>query len=229
MTTDVDAGLLHRVVLHAPYYEKDGITIYHGDCLDVMKSFGARQFSLVHTDPPFGMGNFVQTTGRIMGRGKNRGREVTWNDAPPPMDIFREIRRVSLHRIIWGANFFNCFEPDGGAIVWLKGQKMPNFSKADIASCTHFKKTETVSVQWTNFTVAQKAETDHPCERPVSLYRWCLNYIPAARQGAVLDPFMGSGTTLVAAKMEGRDAVGIEREERYCEAAVRRLSQGVLF
>jgi DNA modification methylase len=228
MTTDAGAGLLHRVVPQ-PYYQRDGITIYHGDCLDVMRSFADGEFSLVHTDPPFGMGNFVQTTGRIKGRGKNRGREVTWNDAPPPMDVFREIRRVGRHRIVWGANFFNCFEPDGGAIVWLKGQKMPNFSKADIASCTYFKKTETVSVQWTNFTVAQKAETDHPCERPVSLYRWCLNYIPAARQGAVLDPFMGSGTTLVAAVLEGRAAVGIEREERYCEIAAKRLSQGVLF
>jgi site-specific DNA-methyltransferase (adenine-specific) len=212
-----------------PYYQRDGITIYHGDCLEVMQGFSDGEFALVHTDPPFGMGNFVQTTGRIMGRGANRGRSVSWNDAPPPMAVFEQIRRVGRHRIIWGANFFNCFEPAGGAIVWLKGQKMPNFSKADIASCTHFKKTETVSVQWTNFTVAQKAETDHPCERPVSLYRWCLNYIPGAREGTVLDPFMGSGTTLVAARLEGRDAVGIEAEERYCEIAAKRLSQGVLF
>jgi DNA modification methylase len=228
-TDDAIQGPLQRLVLPVPYYERDGITIYHGDCLDVMRAFADREFSLVHTDPPFGIGNFVQTRGRILGRGKNRGREVTWNDATPPMDVFREIRRVAIHRIVWGANFFNCFEPNGGAIVWLKGQKMPNFSKADIASCTHFKKTETVSVPWTNFSVAHKAETDHPCERPVSLYLWCLNYIPAARTGRVLDPFMGSGTTLVAAKLEGRGAVGIEREERYCEIAAKRLSQGVLF
>lgn len=196
--------------------------------MDVLPTLGDASVSLVHTDPPFGMGNFVQTTGRIAGRGKNRGRAVDWNDATPPQEVFDEIRRIGRHRIIWGANFFNCFEPDGGAIVWIKNQKMPNFSKADIASCTHFKKTETITVPWTNFTVTHEAETDHPCERPVLLYRWCLNYIPPAQSGLVLDPFMGSGTTLVAAKMEGRPAIGIEINERDCEAAANRLAQGVL-
>lgn len=139
------------------------------------------------------------------------------------------MRRVSSHRIIWGANFFNCFEPLGGAIVWIKEQAMPNFSKADIASCTYFKKTETVTVTWTNFTATHQATSDHPCERPVALYRWALNYIPPARAGLVLDPFMGSGTTLRAAKDLGRKAIGIEIEERYCEIAARRMAQEVLF
>jgi site-specific DNA-methyltransferase (adenine-specific)/modification methylase len=210
-----------------PYYKDGHCEIYHGDCLEIMPTLG--KFELVLTDPPFGVGNFVQTTGRINGRGKNRGVAVEWNDSAPSSLVFDEIRRVSLHRIIWGANFFNCFEPTCGAIVWIKNQKMPNFSKADIASCTHYKKTETITIPWTNFTVAHKAETDHPCERPVDLYRWCLNYLPPARLGRVLDPFMGSGTTLLAAKLEGRKAVGIELEEKYCEVAAERLRQGVLF
>ena len=212
-----------------PFYDKDGITIYCGDCVEILKSFSDASFALVHTDPPFGVGNFIQVTGRIMGRGKHRGVPVSWNNCVPPKTAFDEIRRIGRDRIIWGANFFNCFEPDGGAIVWLKNQRMPNFSKADIASCTYFKKTETVEVPWTNFTATHKTESDHPCERPVQLYRWCLNYIPRAASGDVLDPFMGSGTTLVAAKLEGRRAVGIEIEEEYCEDAVRRLAQGVLF
>lgn len=213
-----------------PYYEdtKAGIVIYHADCRDVLPGLADRSVELLHTDPPFGVGNFVQVTGRIMGRGTNRGRSVTWNDAAPSADVFAEMKRVSLHRIIWGANFFNCFEPEGGSIVWLKEQAMPNFSKADIASCTHFKKTETVTVPWTNFAAAHSAQTDHPCERPIELYRWALNYIPPARTGLVLDPFMGSGTTLRAAKDLGRKAIGIEIEERYCEIAAKRLSQEVL-
>lgn len=209
-----------------PYYDEGGVTIYHGDCREIMPLLDP--VALVHTDPPFGMGNFVQTSGRINGRGKNRGVAVPWNDRTPDECVFDQIRRMAPHRIIWGANFFNCFEKAGGAIVWIKNQKMPNFSKADIASCTHFKKTETVTVPWTNFTVTHEAESDHPCERPVSLYRWCLTYIPGAREGPVLDPFMGSGTTLVAAKIEGRRAIGIEIEERYCEIAANRLHQGVL-
>lgn len=208
-----------------PYYESGGITIYHGDCREILPTLPDAAAALLHTDPPFGIGNFVQISGRIMGRGEGRGKAVTWNDAPPTQGVFAEMRRVSVHRIIWGANFFNCFEPGGGAIVWVKNQSMPNFSKADIASCTHFKKTETITIPWTNFTVAQQAQTSHSCERPIQLYRWALDYIPPARTGLVLDPFMGSGTTLRAAKDLGRHAIGIEIEERYCEMAANRMRQ----
>lgn len=217
------------MTLPKPYYEDSAVTLYHGDCREILPELGDQSIPLIHTDPPFGVGNFVQVSGRVMGRGKNRGRAVSWNDATPGEDVFNHIRRVGKHRIIWGANFFNCFEEGGGAIVWLKNQKMPNFSKADIASCTHFKKTETVTVPWTNFTATHQAESDHPCERPLSLYVWCLDYLPPAREGLVLDPFAGSGTTLVAAKKAGRKSIGIEISERYCEIAANRCSQGVLF
>lgn len=211
-----------------PYYQDDAVIIYHADCREVLATLPNEAAALLHTDPPFGVGNFVQTTGRQRGRGANRGVAVDWNDATPTAEVFAEMRRVSVHRIIWGANFFNCFEPNGGAIVWLKQQAMPNFSKADIASCTHFTKTETVTIPWTNFTATHKAQTDHPCERPIALYHWALKYIPTAQHGFVLDPFMGSGTTLRAAKDLGRKAIGIEIEERYCEIAAKRMQQEVL-
>lgn len=207
-----------------PYYEDGSCTIYHGDCRDILPGLG--KFDLLLTDPPYGIGNFVQISGRISGRGNNKGKPVEWNNAVPVKEIFDIMREKSKHRIIWGANFFNCFEPTGGAIVWDKCQHMPNFSKADIASCTHFKKTEIVRIPWTNFTVAHCAASDHPCERPVELYSWCIQYIPGINN--ILDPFMGSGSTLRAAKDLGRKAVGIEIEERYCEIAARRLSQEVI-
>jgi 16S rRNA G966 N2-methylase RsmD len=207
-----------------PYYEHAGITIYHGDCREILPTLP--KCDLLLTDPPFGVGNFVQVTGRLMGRGKNHAIPVTWNEAPPDESMFALFREKSKHRIIWGANFFNCFEERGGAIIWDKEQHMPNFSKADIASCTHFQKTEIVRIPWTNFTVTHKAESDHPCERPTEIYEWCIRYIPGEHQ-TILDPFMGSGSTLVAAKNLGRRAIGIEIEERYCEIAAKRLSQEV--
>jgi DNA modification methylase len=69
--------------------------------------------------------------------------------------------------------------------------------------------------------------TGHPTEKPLPLMRWCLTLCPDAQ--TILDPFAGSGTTLVAAKLEGRKAIGIEINERYCEIAASRLAQGVLF
>ena len=143
-------------------------TLYHGDCMDILPTLG--KVDAVVTDPPFGVGNFVQCTGNI------RGDSVTWNDNIPDIAFFDLIKTISKNRIIWGANFFNCFEENGGAIVWVKNQPMPNFSKADIASCSHNKKTEVFTYTWTNFTATHQKKSEHPCERPVQLYEWCINY-----------------------------------------------------
>jgi len=210
----------------------ENIRLFHGDCIEIMRSFpDCFRVGLLLTDPPFGVGNFVQTTGKIHGRGANKGRKVNWNESGPPPEWFDLVRRLATHRIIWGANFFNCFEPKGGAIVWVKGQSLPGKSEAEIASCTHFKKTGLFFLRWTNFTTAHKAETDHPCERPVELYTWCIKYLPS--EGTILDPYMGSGSVGVAAVRAGRPFIGIEREKKYFDAALERISavhaQGRLF
>lgn len=196
-------------------------TLYRADCLEVLPTLP--KVDAVITDPPYGVGSFVQTTGSLRGRGYNHGKLVEWNDKPPPSEVFFHMKRLSRHRIIWGANFFNCFEDMGGAIVWDKVQSMPNFSKADIASCTHFQKTEIVRIPWTNFTVTHEAETDHPCERPVRLYEWCIEYLPAIT--SVLDPYLGSGSCGVAAIRRGKSFIGIEREPKYFDIACRRIEQ----
>ena len=197
-------------------------TLYLGDCRDILPTLP--KVDAVITDPPFGVGNFVQITGRKMGRGENAGKAVTWNECGPSDEIFALLRGLSKHRIIWGANFFNCFEERGGAIVWDKCQAMPNFSKADIASCTHFQKTEIVRIPWTNFTVTHRAETDHPCERPVELYGWCIEYLPKPIN-SVLDPYVGSGSCGVAAVRMGHKFIGIEREPKYFDIACKRIEQ----
>ncbi len=194
-----------------------------GDCLEWMRAVpDCFRVDACITDPPFGVGNFVQVTGRLMGRGKQIGNSVDWNEQPPPPELFQILQRIAKHRIIWGANFFNCFEDRGGAIVWIKRQPMPNFSKADIASCTHFQKTEIVEIPWTNFEAGRLAETDHPCERPVELYEWCIRHLPNNPQ-MIFDPYMGSGSVGVAAIRQGRKFLGIERHEPYFDDVCRRL------
>lgn len=194
-------------------------TLYLGDCLEILPTLP--KVDAVITDPPFGVGNFVQVTGRKMGRGESRGKPVEWNESIPPPEVFECIRRIGKQRIIWGANYFNCFEDRGGAIVWDKCQSMPNFSKADIASCTHFQKTEIVRIPWTNFTVTHRAETEHPCERPVELYEWCIRYLPKIK--SVMDPFLGSGSCGVAALRQGCSFIGIEIEPKYFDIACERI------
>jgi len=188
-------------------------TLYHGDCMDILPTLG--KVDAVVTDPPFGVGNFVQCTGNI------RGDAVTWNDNIPDLAFFELIKKMSTHRIIWGANFFNCFEENGGAIIWVKNQPMPNFSKADIASCSHNKKTEVFTYTWTNFTATHQKNSEHPCERPVQLYEWCINYLPDPI--SIADPFMGSGTTGVACANLDRKFIGIEKERKYFDIACERI------
>jgi DNA modification methylase len=203
--------------LPKPYYQDSAVTLYHGDCREIVPLLG--RFDMLLTDPPFGVGNFVQITGN------KRGDEVTWNEAAPTLDEINALKSACAESIVWGANFMNCFDSCGGAIVWVKNQPMPNFSKADIAACSFHKKTELVKITWTNF--VNTKTSDHPCERPVALYAWCLeNYSKAGE--SVLDPFSGSGSVGRACKDLGRKCVMIEREERYCEIAARRMGQEVL-
>lgn len=197
-------------------------TLYLGDCMDILPMLP--KVDAVITDPPFGVGNFIQTTGSLRGRGGSFAKSVDWNEQSPTVEFFEIIKSKSRHRIIWGANFFNCFEEKGGAIIWDKVQPMPNFSKADIASCTHFQKTEIVRIPWTNFNVARQAKTDHPCERPVELYEWCIQYLPKPIN-TILDPFLGSGSCGVASLRMGKKFIGIERDPKYFEAACKRIEQ----
>jgi site-specific DNA-methyltransferase (adenine-specific) len=191
-----------------------------GDCLEVMKGMADKSVDLVLTDPPFGLGNFVQQTGN------KRGEKVNWNETTPSKEYFDEMVRISKNQIIWGANFFNCFPPKGGAIVWKKFQTMPDFSKCDIASSTFYTKTELVEIPWSGGSA--KKSTKHPCERPVDLYRWCLNQY--TKEGEIIfDPFLGSGSVAVACVMDKRNYIGCEISKEYCDIANARLSQDLLF
>jgi site-specific DNA-methyltransferase (adenine-specific) len=188
-------------------------TLLLGDCREILPTLG--KVDAVVTDPPFGVGNFVQCTGNI------RGDAVTWNDAPPPEELFDMLKKVSKHRVIWGANYFNCFEGRGG-LVWVKNQPMPNFSQAEMASVSWGNKVGLINLTWTNY--VNSKESDHPCERPVRLYEWSIEQIPDNPQ-TILDPFMGSGTTLVACAKLGRKGIGIELEPKYFDIACKRVEQ----
>jgi DNA modification methylase len=190
-------------------------TLYLGDCMDILPTLP--KVDAVITDPPFGIGNFVQVGGNV------RGELVTWNESGPSDEFFVLIKEKSTYRIVWGANYFNCFEGAGG-LIWVKNQPMPNMSKAEMASTSWGKKVELINLTWTNYVNIK--ESDHPCERPVLLYKWCIEQVPK-HPNTILDPFMGSGTTGVAAIQLGRKFIGIEREPKYFDIACQRIEQAV--
>lgn len=208
-----------------PYYDHAGITIYHGDCREILPNLPP--VDLVLTDPPYGI-DFGKQGSFSASHGWGPWRENTsWDSQRPEAATFRQILDACENTIIWGGNYFaDLLPPSMGWLVWDKGQK--DFSCADF------------EMAWTSYRAAARrifyprslALQDgkvHPTQKPLEVIRWALLW--ADDRGnvneTVFDPFMGSGTTLRAAKDLGRKSIGIEIEEKYCEIAAKRLSQEV--
>lgn len=192
-----------------PYYEHAGITIYHGDCRDVLPQVG--RLDLLLTDPPYGIYNNGGKWGKKA--------ELVW-DRKPAAGI-AEMLSVATEQVIWGGIYFD-LRPSRGWLVWYKRDSVPSAADVELAWTSK----DMNSRLFDHPIAATNAErVGHPTQKPLALMKWCLSLFPDAR--SVLDPFCGSGTTLVAAKALGRRAVGIEIEERYCEIAAKRLSQEV--
>jgi len=121
--------------------------------------------------------------------------------------------------VVWGGNYFS-LPTTRGWLVWNKPERGFSLSEAELAWTT---RDNVIRVFDCN-----RSDTgrQHPTQKPLSLMLWCINLFSNVL--TVLDPFMGSGTTLVAAKQLNRRAIGIEIEERYCEIAAKRLMQEVL-
>jgi len=225
----LSAASVGSPVPFAPYYDRDGITIYNADCRKVLPFLD--RFDLLLTDPPYGIG--ADDRKKILSRShvapaKDYG-EGGWDREKPPRWFMDAAQLAAETNIIWGGNYYGL----PGSSCWLVWDKD---NTGDFADC---------ELAWTNMERAvrkfrwrwngmlqenagdRKEVRVHPTQKPLALMRWCLSLVPDAE--TVLDPFMGSGTTLVAAKLEGRQAVGIEISEKYCEAAANRLSQGTLF
>jgi site-specific DNA-methyltransferase (adenine-specific) len=215
-----------------PYYEHAGITIYHGDCRDVLPALSPADLLL--TDPPYGIALDTDnsrfsggTAGNISRRGNGvgtaNGKPIV-NDERPFDPSF--LVGVGKHQIIWGWNHYPDKLPRGTCLVWLKRYDEAFGSFLSDAETAWMSKGHGVYCRRDLSNNAIANERVHPTQKPLSLMVWCLGFFPDAR--TVIDPFMGSGTTLRAAKDTGRRAIGIELEERYCEIAAKRLAQETL-
>lgn len=196
-----------------PYYEEGGIVIYHGDCREILPTLP--KVDLVLTDPPYGIGIAANPVRQKFAKQK-------WDDIVPSVETVNAVLASGTTAIIWGGNYFD-LPPSKCFLVWDKCQP----EEFSLAMCEQ---------AWTNIDKPAKLfqlrvtsyVKEHPTEKPVSLMSWCLKQVPIT-PSTVLDPFMGSGTTLVACKQAGIACTGIEREEKYCEIAARRLAQGCLW
>lgn len=192
------------------------LELYNSDCMDAMRGYKDNEFELCITDPPYGIGNFQQSDGNY--------KPVKWNDAIPTNKYFNELKRISKKRIIWGANYFNCFEK-GGAIIWDKMNMHPCMSRCEIASKSFEKKVDYFQYVWQGFFIKDKEPNSfHPCQKPVALYKWLLkNY---AKPGdRILDTHGGSMSLAIACWDMQFDLVAFEIDKDYFDAAIKRIKE----
>lgn len=194
-----------------PYYQKGGQTIYLGDCRELLPKIG-KCFDLILTDPPYG----------IFACGGKWGRkaDLQWDkEAATQLD---SLLFYSRNQIIWGGNYFS-LPLSRGWLVWYKRDSVQSAADAELAWTSFDMNTRLID----HTIAATNAERNgHPTKKPLRVITWCLSFAIDAK--SVVDPYMGSGTTLRAAKNLGIEAVGIEIEEKYAEIAARTLEQGVL-
>lgn len=187
-------------------------TLYCGDCRDILPTLP--KVCAVVTDPPYGIG-ITRSNRLAVSRGMG-GK--SWDDETPTDEFLADICGKGKQTIIWGGNYFG-LPPSRCILVWDKQNEGRDFADLELA--------------WTNLDAVARIfrmrpmNMDngkvHPTQKPIELMRWCLRKLDDPQ--TVLDPFMGSGTTGVAAIHQKRAFIGIERDPEYFEIAVRRIRE----
>ena len=215
-----------------PYYQDDYATIYHGDCKDIIDDIPSVDLTLI--DPPYGIGQSrVCYKQNVKNKKFNQSRLWTkdnWDDNPIASDLLKVIIDKGVHAICFGGNFYvlprsSCW------LVWDKNNGANNFADCELAWTNLPQAVRLFKFKWSGM-IQQAGQKQivrvHPTQKPIQVIKWCITQADKHRRAdTILDAFMGSGTTLRAAKDLQRKAIGIEIEEKYCELAAKRLAQEV--
>lgn len=231
----IPATPMHDIVTmpFAPYYDHDGITIYHADCRKVIANVN---FDLVLTDPPYGIEG---SSGAINKKRAKGDYDKSFTDdrfyiESVVVPVVWTCRTLCGCVVVTPGNKWMCLYPPAdsfGTFFQPAATGLQVFGNLDSQPILYYGKNasgKNMGVQLSYRVTEPPSTQQHPCAKPINVWRKLLGNVSQEGQ-VVLDPFMGSGTTLVAARLEGRKAIGIEISERYCEVAANRLSQGSLF
>ncbi len=182
-------------------------TLYLGDCRDVLPTLG--RVDAVVTDPPYGIGAANGSHSNLQMPAED------WDDQPADLSLLPQVPSI-----IWGGNYFP-LPPSRCFLFWDKHPMPPSYACGELA----WTSLDRNAAKWCGRVgdAVPVSERQHPTQKPIDLMKWCLGFLPDAV--TILDPFMGSGTTGVAAIQMGREFIGIEREVRYFDAACRRIRE----
>ncbi|CAB4127516.1 DNA methylase N-4/N-6 [uncultured Caudovirales phage] len=211
-------------------------TLYLGDCMEVLPTLG--RFDAVITDPPYGISvdrEMANKSGTQYGKAaapKGNYFASGWDDKPMSYDMAQMLVDKSSEAIFWGGNYYG-MPPSSCWLVWDKKNGTNNFADCELAWTNIEKPVRKIEWMW-NGMLRQGGEerNGHPTQKPLAVMVFSIEQCIGNPQ-TILDPFMGSGTTGVAAIQLGRSFTGIEREPKYFDIACERISkaaaQGQLF
>lgn len=204
--------------LPTPYYQSDRCTLYCGDCLDILPLLAPGSVDAVVTDPPYGIAYEADRYRNAKFSGQITGDSVPFDPSP--------IVSMDIPTIIWGGNNFADRLPIGGWLCWdkrcVEEADRIHGSPFEMAWCSDRQKFKMLRLQHCGAVSADREPRVHPTQKPIGAMEWCIRFVSG---NTILDPFMGSGTTGVAAIRLGRKFIGIELEEKYCAIAARRIKE----
>mgnify|MGYP003654616371 FL=1 len=214
-----------------PYYSDEFVTLYHGDAKDILPQVS--QVDLLLTDPPYGINadkGAQSRGGTITGDGNRRVMRVqypktNWDNEKIGDKLLTEVIDKAKEQIIFGGNYYN-LPPTSCWLVWDKKNGTTNFADCELAWTNLPSAVRLKRYLWNGMLREHPEKREHPTQKPLAVMEWAI--LKASNPQTILDPFAGSGTTLRAAKNLERQAIGIEREEQYCEIAAKRMGQEVL-
>jgi len=198
-------------------------TLYLGDCMDILPTLG--KVDAVITDPPYGIN---ENSKKVASRGKLAAPkdygDFDWDKAPPPDALIELIRTKGQYQAFFGGNYFQ-LPPTSCWLVWDKLNGDNDFADCELCWTNWPKAVRRLQWRWNGMIRQGNEERYHPTQKPLEVMKWVIELCPKAE--TILDPFMGSGTTGVAAIQLGRKFIGIEREPKYFDIACKRIEQAV--
>jgi DNA modification methylase len=193
--------------------------LYLGDCRDILPTLP--KVDAVITDPPYGIG---EAAGKNASRGrlavaKDYGND-TWDNSPVDADLLNAVVSHGKYAVVFGGNYY-AMPATSCWLVWDKENGDSDFADCELAWTNLPKAVRRIRYMWNGMLRANGEQRgDHPTQKPSGVMKWAISH---AGGKTILDPFMGSGTTGVAAMEMGLQFLGIEREPKYFEAACRRI------
>lgn len=212
-----------------PYYKDEWVTIYNGNSNLILPEL--KKFDLLLTDPPYGIGessNKIKSRQRSeTGKSKSLANqrdygEFDWDEKPVDDWVMMLARSLCDKQIIFGGNYYQ-LPPTKCWLIWDKVNGDNDFADCELAWTNLDKAVRMKHHQWNGMLRKGKEARFHPTQKPLEVMAWALKQ--AGDVESVLEPWMGSGTTLRACKDAHIKCTGIEMNEQYCEIAAERMSQ----